>query len=164
MASGGAFLLLVVAAAWFDAWKYFIPNTIPIALAVLFVAIAAFRFEDIAVLEHLGAGALVFCVGILAFRYGVLGGGDIKLLSAIALWVGLNLLPVFLIAVALFGGILALFLLAVRYLMGWGVRAQWISVEPPAVFRPGEKVPYAVAIGAGSVLVTPHLPLLSAVS
>ncbi len=163
MAVGGSFLMLVMAAAWFDAWKYIIPNTIPIALAVLFCVIAAFHFEDIAVLEHLGAGALVFCVGILAFQYGVLGGGDIKLLSAIALWVGLNLLPVFLIAVALFGGILALFLLTVRYLMGWAARAQWISVEPPAVFRPGEKVPYAIAIGAGSAVVTPYLPLVSAV-
>lgn len=164
MAVGGAFLLLVAAAAWFDACKYIIPNTIPITLAVLFVAIAAFRFEHIAVLEHLGAGALVFCVGILAFRFNVLGGGDIKLLSAIALWVGLNLLPVFILAVALFGGVLALFLLAMRHLMGWAVRAQWMSVEPPVVFRPGEKVPYAIAIGAGSALVTPYLPLVSALS
>ncbi len=164
MAAGGAFLLLVVAAAVFDAWKYFIPNSISIALAVLFVAIAAWRFEHIAVLEHLGAGALVFSVGILAFRFNVLGGGDIKLLSAIALWVGLNLLPIFIIAVALFGGILALFLLAVRHLMGWAKRAQWISVEPPVVFRPGEKVPYGIAIGAGSALVTPFLPLLHAAS
>ncbi len=164
MAAGGVFLLLVVAAACFDALKYTIPNTISIALAVLFIVIAAFRVEDIAVLEHLGAGLLVFCVGILAFRFSILGGGDIKLLSAIALWVGLNLLPVFIIAVALFGGILALFLLASRHLMGWAVRAQWISFEPPAVFRPGEKVPYAVAIGAGSALVAPHLPLLAALS
>lgn len=164
MAIGSVFLILVVAAAWCDAWKYTIPNTIPIALTVLFVAVVAFRFEDIAVLEHLGAGALVFCAGILVFRFGVLGGGDIKLLSAIALWVGLSQLPIFLIAVALFGGIFALFLLALRHMMGWAIRAQWVSIEPPAVFKAGEKVPYAVAIGAGSAFVMPHLPLLAAVS
>ncbi len=164
MAASGAFLLLVAAAAVFDAWKYIIPNSISIALAVLFVVIAAWRFEHIAVLEHLGAGALVFAVGLLAFRFNVLGGGDIKMLSAIALWVGLNLLPAFIMAVALFGGILALFLLAVRYLMGWAKRAGWISVEPPVVFRPGEKVPYGIAIGAGSAVMLPFLPLLHAVS
>ena len=84
----GVFFALMAAAALFDAWKFIIPNTIPVVLILLFLVVALVWDDRVPIFEHIGTGLLVFCVGAVIFRFGVLGGGDIKLLTAVAFWVG----------------------------------------------------------------------------
>ena len=67
----------------------------------------------------------------------MLGGGDVKLLAAAALWTGSAALLPFLMATALAGGLLAALFLAFARREG----------KPVAL-------PYGVAIAAGGILIT----------
>ncbi len=161
MLISGVFLALMAAAALFDACKFIIPNTIPIVLSLVFLVAALIWRDHVPIFEHIGAGLLVFCIGAIAFRFGVLGGGDIKLLTAVAFWVGWDLLAIYLLVVAIFGGGLTLFLLALRYLIRRLSRARATELPLPQILRVGEKIPYAIAIGGAGIFIAPYLPLLS---
>ena len=54
----------------------------------------------------------VFAAGALAFHLGALGGGDVKLMAAGALWTGAGLADEFLMITLMAGGVLALAYLA----------------------------------------------------
>ncbi len=154
----GVFFAFMVAAALFDAWKFIIPNAIPVVLTLLFLVVALIWNDRVSFFEHIGAGVLVFSVGAVIFRFGVLGGGDIKLLTAVAFWVGWDRLGIYLLAVAILGGGLTLFLLALRHLLQRLYRPE----HPlPQILRAGEKIPYAIAIGGAGIWIAPLLPLLT---
>ncbi len=157
----GVFFALMAAAALFDAWKFIIPNTIPVVLIVLFLVVALVWNDRVPIFEHIGTGLLVFCVGAVIFRFGVLGGGDIKLLTAVAFWVGWDFLPIYLLVVAIFGGGLTLFLLALRYSIRRLYRSRSPQAPLPQILRAGEKIPYAIAIGGAGIWIAPKLPLLT---
>ena len=157
----GVFLTLMVAAAVFDAWKFIIPNTIPVVLTLLFLVVALVWNDRVPIFKHIGAGLLVFGVGAVIFRLGVLGGGDIKLLTAVAFWVGWDYLGIYLLVVAIFGGGLTLFLLALRYLLRRLYRSRSPEHFLPRILKVGEKIPYAIAISAAGIWIAPYLPLLA---
>jgi prepilin peptidase CpaA len=95
-----------------------------------------------AALIDLAATALVFALGALAFHLGALGGGDVKLLAAGALWLGTGELGAYLVITVLAGGLLALAFLA------------WQLATRSGKATAGPSLPYAVAIAAGGILVT----------
>ena len=105
-----AALLCVVGAAVDDVRRYMIADAWPIAIAVLFACHALF-VPPASWLSHLAAPGLVFAVGLAGFARGYIGGGDVKLLTAIAAWTGLGGLADLLAATAVAGGILALVLI-----------------------------------------------------
>jgi prepilin peptidase CpaA len=137
-----------------------IPNLLSLALcAAFFVAapVAGLSWHD--VLMHLAAGAAMLIAGIVLFALGWLGGGDGKLLAAAALWLGFDPLLPFLVSVSVFGGILALTVLAYRRapagalpLPEWAIR----------LHSPGGSIPYGVAIAAGALTVYPATPWFAA--
>ncbi len=153
-----AFPALVLTAAARDALSFTIPNWISVAL------VAAFPITAFAVGLplpqaglHLGVGAAVLVAGMAAFAFRWLGGGDAKLMSAIALWLGWPALVTFLAAAAIAGGALALVLLTLRsaalrplVLMG----PAWVN----RLAEPGEGVPYGVAIAVGALAAFPQTP------
>jgi len=157
----GVFFAFMAAAALFDAWKFIIPNTIPVVLSLLFLVVALIWNDRVPIFEHIGAGLLVFCVGAVMFRFGVLGGGDIKLLTAVAFWVGWDLLAIYLLVVAILGGGLTLFLLTLRHLLRRLYRSRSLEYPLPQILRTGEKIPYAIAIGGAGIWIAPYLPLLT---
>ena len=89
-------------------------------------------------------------LGAVLFGVGIIGGGDVKLLAAVSLWVGWARLMEYVLAVSLLGGILGLVLLVGRK---WVVVVEpyWLrlGVKTPRVLQPGEGVPYGLAIGGG---------------
>jgi prepilin peptidase CpaA len=89
-------------------------------------------------LEALVAGLAVLAAGLILFARGWMGGGDVKLMSAVALWCGPSLLASFAIVTGLVGAVIAAVMLTpFRRLM------------PPAP-------PTAIAsIGAGTALTQP---------
>ena len=151
------FICAMVALAANDVFTYRIPNWANAALGLAFFVFAgavAFAGVELSWIGHLAAGALVFAAGLLMFQFGALGGGDVKLLSAAALWVGMQGLLSLVVLVGLSGGALVLLLLFMRrHLM---VLVAWASPRVPQnwprVFTAGEKVPYGVAIAAGAIL------------
>jgi prepilin peptidase CpaA len=145
------FPLLLAAAALKDLTSFTIPNKIPLALLATFpVAALACGLPLATVAQHgaVGLAALVAGMGLFAFR--IIGGGDAKLLAAVALWLGWPALSSFLIVTVLAGGALSLGLITLR-------RAQFrhlVLAGPPWVAKlaePGEGAPYGVAIAVGAM-------------
>jgi leader peptidase (prepilin peptidase)/N-methyltransferase len=120
------FASLLVPIVWIDLRWYIIPNAIIIAGLIagagLTGLIAGVNQDWRYATEHLagaiaggGGLALIAGVGALVFRKPAMGGGDIKLMAVIGLFLGLwpDLLLVIVIS-ALSGSIVGLFLIALR--------------------------------------------------
>ncbi|WP_416907606.1 MAG: prepilin peptidase [Polymorphobacter sp.] len=137
--AAGALACALVAAGW-DMVKFEIPDEISIVLIALAAAYGLVT-PGFDWLSHAGAPVLVFAVGLFLFARGWMGGGDIKLLTALASWTGLAGLPLLLVGTALVGGGLALVLLVARRFNAAG--------QGPRVLHRGAPLPYAVAILGG---------------
>ncbi len=145
---GLVFLIEMVDASLFDFKEFQIPNRIPVLLILAFPVMAVSSGMDLGhMLTHLAAGTALFLMGAILFFLRIWGGGDAKLLPAVALWVGLAALPRFLLVMALVGGGLALAALAARHVPSVkGVAgARWVRAASTG------QVPYGIAIAAAGV-------------
>jgi prepilin peptidase CpaA len=130
-----------------------IPNTLTggLALAALALALSA-GFGHFA--AALAVAAAVFAFGTLCFAAGVLGGGDVKLLAAIALALGYPLALGFVLDTLVCGGVLALGYLVVRGRLGESaarMRGALLGGGRAAIGTGSGRLPYALAIAAGAV-------------
>jgi len=158
----GVYILLLCVAAAYDTWKFIIPNFITVGLIALFVGTALYLPFEVDWLSHLGAGAAVFAAGAVLYAMNKLGGGDVKLLAAVAVWTGFDHLTNLLLYVALGGGVLAIGLMALRRLI-LGLRVAGAGSDAstlPRVLLSGEAVPYGLAIAPSAILVGRDLPHL----
>jgi prepilin peptidase CpaA len=138
-----AAIALFAAAAVTDVRARRIPNRLSLALAALGTLRIALALAEgsgaLASALDLAAALAVFALGAGAFRFGLLGGGDVKLLAAGTLWLGAAALGPYLMTTVLAGGALALVFLVGR-------------LAAPGRKRPS--LPYAIAIAAGGILTT----------
>lgn len=150
--------VLMLAAAARDVTSFTIPNWIPLGLGLAFpLAALVFGFDARTLVVHLAIGGLGLIIGMGLFALRGIGGGDAKLLAAAMLWLGWPATASFLLITALAGGLLAAVLIAVR---SAGLRPL-VSAGPAWVARlarPGEGVPYGLAIAAGALIVFPQTP------
>lgn len=143
---------LLVWAAWSDLRDYTIPNSLCIAVAALFPAHIIASSGYASVPGALAAAAAVFAVGFALFAFRIAGGGDVKLMTAAALWAGPTEIFEFLFVTALGGGLLAAFLAARAWRQdaeanpdgSMGVRLYAIRAT---------KVPYGAAIALGGLYI-----------
>lgn len=157
-----AYAAFLLGAAAFDVSRFIIPNWISVGLVALFCLAVAVHPVPLDWLSHLAAFGLMLVALLVAYRFGVVGGGDLKLMAAVSLWVGLDALPQLLLLTALAGGAFALGLVALRRLLTGLLVAQSLGeqVTLPRLLLPGEAIPYGVAIAAGGLLVARKLPQL----
>ena len=103
---------LMIWAAATDVRRYIIPNRICVAVAALYpayvLAVHAAGGTPVPWPWSLLFAGVMFVVGIFLFAIGALGGGDVKLLSAVTLWAGPSLFLAFLFVTAVAGAGLAL--------------------------------------------------------
>lgn len=150
----------LVAIAACDLRSYSIPNSVCVALAWLFVVAAPLSRVEISFLSHLYSFLIVFALGLLAFRFGILGGGDVKSWAAIAAWYDLNSLSIQVLYVTLIGSGLGLLILACRRAVsGRYALDRMTLLRVPRLLRVGEPVPYGVAISVGTALSVGHIDL-----
>jgi prepilin peptidase CpaA len=97
---------VLLAAAVQDARKFKISNGFSIALAALFPVYALAAGAPI--LPHVIVGVIVLACGLAMFALHLLGGGDVKLLSAAAIWAGPGHIAPLLFTTTFLGGFLAL--------------------------------------------------------
>ncbi len=148
-------------AAISDMMSMTIANRVSLLLVVGFAVIAPFTgMEWSTYAWHFAAAALVFCVTFALFAVGGMGGGDAKLLTATALWLGYNLLLVqYLVVGAFLGGVLTVAILSFRR-------------SPIAVYTannpflknfadPKVGVPYGIALGVAGIMVFPQTALMT---
>lgn len=147
--------LLLIAAGW-DVARFRIPNVLSLALAGLFVLRAAVLPDAADEVRHLLPAGIAFAVTALLFARGLIGGGDVKLLTTATLWVPPAAVLPQMLAVSTTGAILAVGMAALRRIVH---RALPAPATPegtlPEVLRVGAPLPYGVAIAAGTLL---HLP------
>jgi prepilin peptidase CpaA len=99
---------------------------------------------------HYGAGLAIFAAGFVLYAIGLrFGAGDVKLLSALAIWTGFSGLWPLMLVMSIVGGILAILVLGLRQ---FGVH-QWIAAHgwhfPALELEKGKSyVPYAPAMAA----------------
>lgn len=148
---------LLVYAAVSDSRRYLIPNWISIGVVLAFVPFAALSPAPIDWLGALITAVAAFAVGFGLFTLKVMGGGDVKLIAACALWAGPALIAPFLLTVSIVGGALAGGLLIGRAILssrrhGTSTAATNTSATP--LMR--QKIPYGVAIAAGGIVLLAH--------
>jgi prepilin peptidase CpaA len=147
-AATAVFVGLLIAAAITDIVWLRIPNWISAGVVLFFVAAAVAEPRSLAWWgSHLGAGCIVLLVGIAVFAWGKIGGGDVKLLTGVALWFGLAELPALLLAIGVVGGVVSIACLILRG-TGTGAMLEYLGMRAVALEK-GQGVPYAVAIAAG---------------
>jgi prepilin peptidase CpaA len=154
-----AFPALVLTAAASDAISFTIPNWIPLGLLAVFpLAALATGLPLHAIGLHFALAAGVLVIGMVLFATRVLGGGDAKLIAAVALWLGWPSSVTFLLVAGLAGGVLAVTLLAMRSPAVLPV----VLLGPRWFARLADKeqgVPYAVAIAVGALAAFGASPL-----
>ncbi len=136
-------LLCLLGAAVNDIWRFEIEDAWSIAIAVLYAA-DVIVFGRSSGWAHAVAPVVMFIAGLALFHGGWMGGGDVKLLTAVSVWTGFAGLGVFLVWTAIAGGVLVIQLLLLRALP--------LPEDAPRVLQRGAPVPYAVAIGAGAIM------------
>ena len=131
---------MLIVAAVIDMRTFTISNRLNLAVAlgapVYWMSIALAPWPGMAV--QLAAGGTVFALLACAFYVGMMGGGDVKLAAALALWLPPAGTIKFLVLMSIAGGVLTLSILV------------WHRVSRN-VGRP--KIPYGVAIAAGALFV-----------
>lgn len=145
MFAAAAALGCVLLAALADVRRFEIPDGLSIVIAAAAV-VYGFATPGFLWWSHIAAPLTFFALGLFVFTRGWMGGGDIKLMTAIAAWTGAQGFLLLFVGVALSGGVLALSLLAARSAL-----AGRPASNTPRVFHTDAPLPYAVAIAAGTL-------------
>ena len=138
--------VLLIVAAVIDVRTFTISNGLNAAVALLaplyWWSIGLPLWPDAAIQVAVAAG--VFAVLAATFYMGMMGGGDVKLAAAIALWFQPITTLKFLVLMSLAGGLLTLIVLAIHK-----KRGKPRLDEDGNPLRP--EVPYGVAIATGAL-------------
>jgi prepilin peptidase CpaA len=138
----------LLGAAYCDIRTYQIPDGFALAIAGAFIAAALGGSLGEAV-AALAIAAAVFAAGVAMFARKWLGGGDVKLLAATALWVSPALLAPFTVVVSFTGALLGIAMLTpLRRRMPPPPAALLGDAAAGALRQP---MPFAVAIAAGGL-------------
>jgi prepilin peptidase CpaA len=136
----GALAAMLVFAAVVDVRTFTISNRLNLTVALLapiyWLSIALPVWPGVGVQLAAGAGVFVLLAG--AFYAGMMGGGDVKLASALALWFSPGSTLKFLVLMSLAGGVLTIGILALH-------RARGRTGRP--------EIPYGVAIAFGGLAI-----------
>ena len=136
----GALAILLVVAAVIDVRTFTISNRLNLVVALLapvfWLSVGLPLWPDAAIQLAIALGVFVLLAG--AFYIGMMGGGDVKLAAALALWFSPSSTLLFLVLMSLAGGVLTIGLMVAHRLRS----------------RPGKpEIPYGVAIAFGGLAV-----------
>jgi prepilin peptidase CpaA len=136
----GILAAILVIAAVIDVRTFTISNRLNLTVALLapvyWLSVALSPWPGVAV--QLAAAATVFVLLAAAFYAGMMGGGDVKLAAALALWFPPVATIKFLVLMSLAGGVLTLVVVAIHH----------------ARKREGRpEIPYGVAIAFGGLAI-----------
>ena len=136
----GILALLLVVAAVIDVRTFTISNRLNLGVALMaplyWWSAHLLLWPDIGIQVAIAAG--VFALLAVAFYAGMMGGGDVKLAAALALWFSPASTLRFLVFMSIAGGVLTLVVVGLHRLKK----------------KPGKpEVPYGVAIAVGGLLI-----------
>jgi prepilin peptidase CpaA len=127
---------MLIVAATGDLRTRTIPNWLNAAIALTAIPFWVFSglnfWPD--VVSQIGIALIVFALFAIAFRFGAMGGGDVKMVTALALWLPAAAVLKLLVIMSLAGGVLTLVMLMRHKLAKSGSQLE---------------IPYGVAIAVG---------------
>ena len=138
----GSLLAVLVWSSVEDLRHRLIPHSAVAMIAGLYIIYAVAGYAD--PISGLISGSIFLVIGFVLFSLNLLGGGDAKMMAAVALWAGLDSAVPLVFYTTLAGGVVALGTLIVQR-----IRMQDSGVAQEAVVT----VPYGVAIAAGGSMV-----------
>ncbi len=154
----GTVLVITLLSCLSDIRSLSIPNAYSLAILLCFVpAWIAMPSVFAPLWQHVAAFFIVFIVTYAMFYKGMMGGGDVKLATALSLWIGLRGMIPFIFSMSIVGGVLGVLTLIIR------------KKKPFRHPRPGgwigevqagrDAIPYGVAISFGAWVVFFHTVL-----
>lgn len=148
------FPLLMILSGAVDVMTRRIPNSLVVGTAALFLPAALVTGMPIWIMSlHVATAAVLLALGFGLFSFGVVGGGDAKMMAAAGLWLGFPCSILFITFSALSGGLLAAAMgLWFLVTMEGGMHSAWFD-KAVAPLKPS--VPYGFALAAGAILATP---------
>jgi prepilin peptidase CpaA len=155
IASLTLFPALMAFAAASDLLTMTISNKISLLLVAGFLTLAALSGMSMhEVMSHFGAGAIVLAAAFCCFAMGWIGGGDAKLVAAIALWFGFGHLMDYLVYASIVGGALTFLIVQFRR---WPLPAafgaqQWVQ----RLHETNGGIPYGIALALGALMIYPE--------
>ncbi len=148
----GVVLVMIVMACISDVRSLRIPN----AYSIIVIAAYAIAYltghdsfgPDDKLSAHLLSLVVIFAITYIFFVIGLMGGGDVKFGSALALWIGLKGFLVYVFWMTLAGGLIAALSLFIRSAKPFANPAagSWIA----QVQEGRNAVPYGIAISIGA--------------
>lgn len=135
-----------------DLHSFRIPNRFCIALVLLYPAHLMTSAAAVDWPGSLLVAGLIFVVGLLPFSAGWMGGGDVKLMAATALWLGPQGVLPFLAVTSLVGGLVAIVMLTrIRFCVARAAEVVGLSEIGEALL--GRAIPYGVAVALGGWII-----------
>jgi prepilin peptidase CpaA len=141
-----AYAALLVSAAISDLRRFIIPDSISVGLLGLWPFWVVLNGAGPVGFILLGA-TVIFVLGVIFFAFGFMGGGDVKLMTVLALWAEPAGLPLLIFYTSFAGALLSVYWCMplrrfIAPLIGW-----------TAGLRNNKQIPYGVAIAAGGLIV-----------
>jgi prepilin peptidase CpaA len=146
------FLGLLALAAINDVAEYRIPNRINIAIAALYPAHVLASPVGVDWVGGLVVGLTMLAIGVVLFVFRKMGGGDVKMIAATALWAGPLAITDFILFMVVAGGVMAVMKLTPIHaglVMTFG---RFMGRDDSEDDSP-KPLPYGVAIAAGGFAV-----------
>lgn len=131
-------------ASWSDTFQRKIANWLCILTAIAGLTVAGAAAGLPALGSHALHLAVSLAIGMVLFRFGMIGGGDAKFYAACAGWFAWADAARLLLSVSIAGLVLFLGWFTIRRIMRKPIR-----VSPESSF---DKLPYGIAIGAGAII------------
>lgn len=151
------FAAILVAAAVGDFRSFRIPNSLVLSILVLYPAHVIASPGPVAWVYALVFSFVILAIGAGFFAAGMMGGGDVKLMAAVALWAAPQYLVSFFV-ITLLVAMLVACAMAVRMAaadsrsaQGWSVMAAVSSIRHVPILK--MSVPYGVGISAAGLYV-----------
>ncbi len=143
------FFLSVSWAAIGDLRAFSIPNRLVLLVVGFYPAHVLSSPVPVDWIGALMVAAAMFFIGWFLFARGFIGGGDVKLIAAVALWAGPSMIIPFVLLVLASGGILAAVILVHARLSPSNEGSLSRALTTP--------IPYGIAIAVGSAYVAGRL-------
>ncbi|MGI9462549.1 MAG: A24 family peptidase [Aestuariivirgaceae bacterium] len=153
----GALLFVPLCIAAVTDYRHMIvPNWICGLIALGFVLFAAAHWSEIDLQMHLLIAGILFGIALICWFAGWLGGGDVKLLGAVGLWLGTPYAFAFLFILAVTSAVLSSFLLLVGKLSNRSVDSVPAALKPAMRMAKEGRFAYAIPIVLAALATLPQ--------
>lgn len=137
--------IVLMIAAISDIRRRRIPNWTVLVIAILFGAWSCVE-PSVSLVSSLGAALVIFVISCALYYFGIVGAGDSKLVTVMALFAGLAHLLQFIFYMSLAGGLIVICMLAAQ------PTKVLVILQTRGRGGMGISVPYGVAIAAAGAL------------